>query len=157
MRTNSNYRYIALGILLGFQSSIYAAPPSLTGTSPAGLTRGKTVDLTFQGASLAGMPEIISNLPLQYTKVENKDAAKWTVKVTLPADAPLGVFPVRVVSAKGVSNPVLISVDQVPTVMEVEPNTTFEKAQAVPSPVVVEGACAKNDVDYFRFSGRKGQ
>ena len=157
MRTNSNYRYIALGILLGFQSSIYAAPPSLTGTSPAGLARGKTVDLTFQGASLAGMPEIISNLPLQYSKAENKDAAKWTVKVTLPADAPLGVFPVRVVSAKGVSNPVLISVDQVPTVMEVEPNTTFEKAQAVPSPVVVEGACAKNDVDYFRFSGRKGQ
>jgi hypothetical protein len=157
VRTNSNYRYIALGILLGFQSSIYAAPPSLTGTSPAGLTRGRTVDLTFQGAGLAGMPEIISNLPLQYTKAENKDAAKWSIKVAVPADAPLGVFPIRVVSSKGVSNPVLISIDQVPTVMEVEPNTTFEKAQAVPSPVVVEGACAKNDVDFYRFSGRKGQ
>ena len=157
MRTVSSFRIVALGLVLGFYGSTQAAPPSLTGTTPSGVTRGRTVDLTFQGANLSGMPEILSSLPIQYTKAENKEAAKWVVKVTLPEDAPLGVYPIRVVSAKGVSNPVLLSIDQLPSVMEVEPNNTFEKAQAIVSPVVVEGASAKNDVDFYRFSGRKGQ
>lgn len=156
MRTLHAYLLIAIGVL-AFQPSIQAAPPSLSGTTPGGLTAGRTTDLTFQGGGLTGVPEILSTLPLEYTKTENKDAAKWVVKVKLPADAPLGVFPMRVVTAKGVSNPVLVAVDQVPTVMEVEPNTKFETAQAVPAPVVVEGSCANNDVDFYKFSGRKGQ
>src|SRR5439155_4480517 len=44
-----------------------------------------------------------------------------------------------------------------PQVAEKEENSTFETAQPVPAPVVVEGQSAGNDVDYFRFPGRKGQ
>lgn len=156
VRTCKPLTIIALGFLI-LSPSLFAAPPSLAGSSPSGLIRGRATELTFQGGSLVGTPEILSALPLQYTKSENKDAGKWTVKLTLPADAPLGVFPVRIVTAKGVSNPILLAVDQVPTVMEVEPNTKFETAQAVPAPIVVEGSCANNDVDFYKFPGRKGQ
>ena len=148
---------LSLTLLLVYHRSAAAAPPSLTGTSPAGVMVGKTTELTFQGANLAGTPEIISPLPITYTKAENKDAAKWVVKVTLPDDAPLGVFPVRLVTAKGVTNPVLLAVDQVPTATEVEPNNKSAVATAVASPVVVEGQSANNDVDFIRFPGQKGQ
>jgi hypothetical protein len=148
---------LSLSLLVVLQGRLLAAPPTLTGTSPAGVMVGKTTELTFQGANLAGTPQIISPLPIQFEKSENKDAGKWVVKVTLPDDAPLGVFPVRLATAKGVTNPVLLAVDQVPTVNEVEPNNKTGVATAVPSPVVVEGQSANNDVDFIRFPGRKGQ
>ncbi len=45
-----------------------------------------------------------------------------------------------------------------PRSLEKEDNSTFETAQAIPEPpLVVEGQVAGNDVDYFRFHGRKGQ
>ncbi len=57
-----------------------------------------------------------------------------------------------------ISNPFLLAVGQLPQVVEKEENSTFELAQAIPEPpLVVEGRVAGNDVDYFRFRGRKGQ
>lgn len=156
MRITTQILISCFGLMVSVASA-QAAPPSITGTSPTGLMIGKTTELTIQGANLAGTPEILSPLPFTYEKVENKDAAKWTVKITLPANAPLGVFPLRLATSKGVSNPVLIAIDQVPTIPEIEPNTKFEQAQAVASPSVVEGATANNDVDHFKFSGSKGQ
>ena len=54
------------------------------------------------------------------------------------------------------SNPILFAIGQVPQVPEVEPNNTFDRAQPIPSPGVVEGECTGNDEDFFRFTGRKG-
>jgi len=52
----------------------------------------------------------------------------------------------------------LFAVGQLPQFTEKEDNTTFEAAQALPAPpLVVEGETAGNDVDYFRFAGKKGQ
>src|SRR5260370_17281660 len=41
--------------------------------------------------------------------------------------------------------------------MEVEDNNTFDKAQKVTFPCVVEGQCPGGDVDHFRFPAKKGQ
>ena len=68
----------------------------------------------------------------------------------------IGVYPVRIVTDSGVSNPILFAVGRVPQMLEVEPNNTFEVAQPIPSPVVVEGECSGNDVDFFRFAGPQG-
>src|SRR5262249_46231907 len=38
---------------------------------------------------------------------------------------------------------------------EVESNNTFDTAQPIPNPIVVEGECPGNDEDFFRFRGRK--
>lgn len=143
-------------LTLGGNAAI-SAPPTLSGTTPSGLMVGRSTELTFQGANLVGTPEILSPLPFEFQKAENKEAGKWTVKVTLPLNTPLGVFPIRVATATGVSNPLLIAVDQVPTVLEVEPNNKFEQAQIIAAPSVIDGASPNNDVDFYRFSGRKGQ
>jgi hypothetical protein len=48
-------------------------------------------------------------------------------------------------------------VDAIPSINEVEDNSTFEKAQKVTIPVIVTGQCAGGDVDYFAFEAKKGQ
>ena len=70
----------------------------------------------------------------------------------------MGVYPIRVQTDDGISNPFLLAVGQLPQVDEKEENSTFETAQAIPDPpLVVEGQVAANDVDFFRFHGKKGQ
>src|SRR5262249_40824857 len=64
----------------------------------------------------------------------------------------------RVQTDDGVSNPILFAVGQLPQVAEKEENSPFELAQPIPDPpLVVEGRVADNDVDFFRFRGRRGQ
>jgi hypothetical protein len=82
----------------------------------------------------------------------------WTFKLTVSPDVAVGVYPVRAQTEDGLSNPFLLAVGQLPQFNEKEDNSTFELAQTMPSPpLVVEGQAAGNDVDYFKFAGKKGQ
>ena len=64
----------------------------------------------------------------------------------------------RIQTDDGISNPFLLAIGQLPQVVEKEDNSTFETAQKIPDPpLVVEGQVAGNDVDFFRFHGKKGQ
>jgi hypothetical protein len=85
------------------------------------------------------------------------DVASWKVRITPAADTPVGVYPCRIRTDDGLTAPFLFAVGQVPQVAEKENNGTFELAQAIASPVVVEGKLEGNDVDFFRFAGKKGQ
>ena len=64
----------------------------------------------------------------------------------------------RIQTDDGISNPFLLAIGQLPQIAEKEDNSTFETAQKIPDPpLVVEGQVAGNDVDFFRFHGKKGQ
>src|SRR5207302_9534 len=89
--------------------------------------------------------------------VAKPEGGSARLKLTVSPGAAVGIYPVRVQTDEGLSNPFLFAVGQVPQVAEKEENSTFETAQAVPSPVVVEGQAAGNDVDFFKFPGKKGQ
>ena len=69
----------------------------------------------------------------------------------------MGVYVCRIRTDDGLTAPFLFSVGQVPQIQEKEDNGTFDTAQVIPSPAVVEGKSEGNDVDYFRFAGKKGQ
>lgn len=160
MRHNlSRSRTFVLAVLaFGFSTAGEAAPPDIKGTTPFGLTRGMSTDLTIQGSNLAGNPKLIT--PFAFTMdapAEGSDASNFKLKVTADPRMAIGVYPIRVQTDDGLSNPILLAVGQLPTIAEKEDNTTFETAQAIPSPAIVEGQVAGNDVDYFRFAGKKGQ
>ena len=79
-------------------------------------------------------------------------------KVTLPADAPLGVHDVRLITSNGVSNPRAFVVGDLPEVNEAEPNDDLPKAQKMAVNTTVNGLISVGtDVDYYLFSGKKGQ
>jgi hypothetical protein len=136
-----------------------AAPPTLKATVPFGACRGVATEVTFEGTNLKGTPALVA--PFAFTQstpaAPNADAAHWKATITVAPGAALGNYPVRVRTDDGISNPVLFSVGQLPQVAEVEDNSTFETAQVIAVPAVVEGQAAGNDVDFFRFPGKKGQ
>jgi hypothetical protein len=136
-----------------------ADPPKIAGTMPFGIQRGVATELTINGSNLTGNPHLVAPFPFSVEPpgAPNADAANWKAKVTVPPNVAVGVYTVRVQTDDGISNPFLFAVGQLPQVTEAEDNSTFETAQAVPSPVVVEGQSGGNDVDFFRFPGKKGQ
>ena len=147
-----------LTAMLVFPAYVWADPPKLNGTSPLGVQRGKAIEVTFQGSGLAGGPQLVApfGFQLEESGGSASQAANWKVRLTVDVRTAVGVYPIRVVTDSGVSNPILLAIGQVPQVPEVEPNNTFEIAQPIPNPVVVEGECSGNDEDFFRFNGRKG-
>ncbi|MDB5349379.1 MAG: hypothetical protein JWN86_626 [Planctomycetota bacterium] len=147
---------IALALTLGTKAM--ADPPKINDIRPLGVQRGAPIDLTINGSGLAiGSPSLIAPFPFTATTDPKSDGGNFRLKVEVSPSVAAGVYPVRVKTDEGLSNPFLLAVGQVPQVTESEDNSTFEQAQAVASPVVVEGQCAGSDVDFFKFPGKKGQ
>ncbi len=138
-------------------SSALADAPKINDIKPLGVKRGEPSDLTINGSGLAGAPVLVAPFPFTAEVAPNSDGGNFRIKVTVPPTVALGVYPIRVKSDNGISNPFLISVGQFPRVDEAEDNSTFEQAQVVPTPVIVEGSSAGSDVDHFKFAGKKGQ
>ncbi|MGA2618206.1 MAG: hypothetical protein ABSF26_11385 [Thermoguttaceae bacterium] len=111
------------------------ALPYVTHVFPLGGRRGGNAKIELHGVNL---PAGNMDLPI-------------------PADSP----PVRWVSVKhnGVtSNAVPLAVDDLPEVMEQEPNDSAAKANRVTVPVVINGRIQKSgDEDYFVFKAEAGQ
>src|SRR5579864_3631153 len=148
---------VAFGLFVA--SSAWANPPEIKGTTPYGAQRGVATEVTVNGTNLAGHPQLLAPFAVAVdpAAASNTDAANWKLKLTVSGEVPIGVYPIRVKTDEGLSNPMLFSVGQLPQVTEKEENSTFETAQEIPALVVVEGQCAGNDVDFFKFSGKKGQ
>lgn len=149
---------IAFGLSLvipGF--SALADPPKINDIRPIGIQRAVPTELTVNGSALAGNPTLIAPFPFAGTVKPTSDGGNFRLDITVPASVATGVYVVRMKTDDGLSNPFLLAVGQVTQVNEVEDNSTFEQAQTVPSPVIIEGQCAGVDVDYFKFAGKKGQ
>jgi hypothetical protein len=147
----------ALAVAVGLvAAAALADSPKISSIGPFGVRRGEPTEVTFSGSSLEGKARLIAPFAAELSTVA-VDAASWKVRITPAAETPVGVYLVRVRTDDGLSNPFLFAVGQVPQVAEKEENGTFDTAQVIPSPVVVEGQSAANDVDFFRFPGKKGQ
>jgi hypothetical protein len=138
---------------------LVAAPPVVSDITPRGAERGKPVEITVAGTNLTPAARLI--LPFKSAQTPVPDAkpnpAQVRFRLTVDASVPFGVYPVRIATDDGVSPLVLFEVDPFPGVVELEDNSTFDKAQKVPVPVIITGQCAGGDVDFYRFSARGGQ
>jgi hypothetical protein len=139
--------------------SLRAAPPVVTAVSPRGAERGKVVEVVVTGNNLSPQSRLV--LPFKAAQKLLPEAkpnpARARFQLTIDPTVPLGAYSLRVVTEDGVSGFFLFTVDLFPAVTEVESNDTFDKAQKVPFPVIVDGQCAGGDVDFFRFTVKKGQ
>ena len=149
------------GLIQVFGADVSAAPPQIGNIAPLGVRRGVANEVTFSGSNLSGNPRLIAPFDFQVEPLPapaKSDAANWKMKLTARADVAVGVYPIRIQTDDGISNPFLLAVGQLPQVAEKEDNSSFETAQAIPDPpLVIEGQVAGNDVDFFRFHGKKGE
>lgn len=151
---------LLLGVCPLWGPAVCAATPQIGNISPLGVQRGVVSEVTISGANLAGNPRLIAPFAFHIDALDPKrsSAGGWTFKLTASPEAAIGVYPVRVQTDAGISNPFLLAIGQLPQVIEKEDNSTFETAQTLPvPPLVVEGQAAGNDVDFLKFAGKKGQ
>ncbi len=147
--------------------------PRLTLLTPCGGKIGTTLEVTFTGTELEDPDALlfshpgIKAMPIvpPEPKPDPKDPKKTAPRppitkftVTIAQDVPLGFHDVRFVNKHGVSNPRRFVVGNLNEVIEKEPNNDVEQAQKVDIGTTVTGTItAGTDVDYFSFTGKKGQ
>ncbi len=84
---------------------------------------------------------------------------KATVEIQIERTTRTGVYPLRVVSYRGVSNSIRLPVVDQPTVVEGPgSHQNPELAQAVTLPAIINGRLeAPGELDYYSFHARKGE
>jgi hypothetical protein len=142
-----------------------AAPPAVpptypTLTTPAslGAKPGASVELVLTGTNLADATGVWTSFGGSATiPGGQKDAAKLTVKLDVPADAKPGLYGLRVATRAGVSNLRPFCIDELPEVAETDKNKSKSDPQTVPVPCVVTGKAEPESADFFKFPVRAGE
>ncbi len=150
----------ACGIALFILSSAAFAggSPELHIILPRGGQRGGEASLEFRGARLEAALDIMSSEPgLSLTGLEQLDGGRVKGTIRISAECPIGLHPLRVRTAHGVTNAELFSVDVLPETVEAEPNNNASQAQALTPPITVNGIITNEDVDAFSFEAKAGE
>ena len=150
---------VALGLTAVLSAPALAAPPQINGINPFGAQRGASTTVTVNGSNLGGNPRLVAPFGFRGRDARRRPApTRRTRKLALTVDAetPVGVYPVRVQTDDGLSNPFLFAVGQLPQVAEKEDNGTFETAQVVSAPAVIEGQVGGQRRGFLQVRGQEG-
>lgn len=136
--------------------------PKINSLFPELVQRGVTVDVTLRGEGLGSVTGLVfsgdSRLTATGLTREAKAENAVTVKITIPADEPLGVVELRALSVGAVSGAMTLTVGNLPEIAEKSPNNSFDKAQSVTLPAAIRGVISGGtETDYYRFTAKKGQ
>ncbi|MGJ8724835.1 MAG: PPC domain-containing protein [Roseibacillus sp.] len=169
MKNFSNAVLFQLALLLASLPTLFAFDPIAHTVFPRGGQLGTEVKATIHGDRLNDPEEIIFYRPgitVSDLKFVNNKRIEGIFHIA--ADAPLGEHPFRVRTKQGVTYLRTFWVNPFPTVKEAgtfdekrkktnETNDTFDTPQAIKLNTVVHGIARKEDADYYRFQGKKGQ
>ena len=154
--------YTSLFAIAVVSVPLRAAPPQIAHYTPLGLTPGKTVELTLSGQNLQDPRSLWTTFAARCEFVPATDeiakkGERLVCQVTIPRDEQIGIGALRVVTGEGVSNPVLIMLDDLASIIEAPDNHTAQQAQSIALPIAVDGQCEQLQEDFFRFHARPGQ
>jgi hypothetical protein len=148
------------------------AQPVITDLQPRGAQKGRPFKLTITGKNFGEDTKVWSTLPATFTPLSPENSSPMsegryaTFLVEPTADIPVGVYPIRVQSADGISNIQLFAVGTFPEYAEDESrpgalpnsNDTVETAQALPSaPFTLTGTLRGPERDVFRYNAKAGE
>ena len=139
--------------------------PLVDEASPLGVRRGITSRLTLRGSALSGNPRLVApfRFVIETPTPGNSVAAIFIARITVDPLTPLGIYPVRVVTDDGLSDPFPLAVGQLPQIEEKEDNNNINAqaneadwtAQRITLPTVIEGGLPEDNHNFFRFRGKK--
>ena len=122
---------------------------------PPVLQRGKTTRLTAVGSRLANALDVWSSLgKLEAKVVSGNKADRASFDVRIAADAPVGLFGLRVATADGLSNVHLCLIDDLP--VKPVPDSA-EAPSKVELPCALWGRFREGEVDRFAIEVKAGQ
>jgi hypothetical protein len=150
------------------------AGPKVIVAMPMAVEPGKTTRIVVRGLGLDSATGVQMHEPKSTARLIGKGKkvpvpanaaanqvgdSEIEIEVTPSKEIAGGVVPFSIVSPGGESKPhPLIVKDDTPIVVEKEPNDGFKQAQPITVPCIVEGGVRQaQDVDVFRFEGKKGE
>ena len=172
------------GMAVASVGAAVAPPPNLLDMNPHGGQQGRALRLVLEGYGLPVEMEIESTLPGSFARLGEAaqkdrlqrqrrpndlylDAAVPLVEidaavllVEIDADAPPGLYPLRVVTEDGISNALLFRVDTLPEVSErsLRDSGGADEAPRIKQlPVVINGTLDGAERDQFRFLAPAGE
>jgi len=130
------------------------AAPQISTVSLRGLQIGQTTRLVLTGKNLAPNPLLLAPVTGIKTKVvEGSNAGQLTIDITLADNAPAGLFPFRVSTAGGLSNPQTLAVDRLPQ----RPLTAASDKAPAQLPVALSGLISGPQIARGFVQAKKGQ
>ena len=154
---------------------LLAAPPVINDLQPRGAQKGRPFTLTLAGRDLADIVKVHSTLPATFTPLTADKPANMMMSaegryasflVEPKADLAVGVYPIRVETADGISNIQLFAVGSFPELPEEESqpgalpnrNDTIENAQSLPNAAVtLNGTLRGPERDIYRLQVKAGE
>ncbi len=150
--------FFLLAAALVSTTSLFAAYPEFTATTPKGAQRGTEAKITLSGTRLADFESLIFFSPgFTQKSVEKAENGKVELTIAIAADVPPGNHSMRIRTKTGISHARQFFVGIFPNVEEKEPNSEFETPQVISFNQTIEGVVQNEDVDYYRVSAKKGQ
>ena len=150
-------RSALLAAALGLATSP-AAAQSLRLVLPAGATRGTTATFRCYGAELQDTLSVIwlrEGLELLELTAPKKDRVSMRVRV--PEDAALGVYPFALHTKRGMTRVKLLRIGAMPSIAEAKDHGTRATAQPITLNNTVDGRILTEDVDWYAFEAEAGQ
>lgn len=135
-----------------------ATAQSLRLVLPAGATRGATATFRCYGSDLQDTVSVIwLREGLELLALENKKADRVHLKVRVPENAELGVYPFALHTARGITRVKLLRVGALPSVAEAKDHASLATAQPIELNSTVDGRVLAEDVDWYSFEAAEGQ
>lgn len=138
---------------------IAPSTPILDVILPRGVQRGSEHRIVFHGQRLAAAEEVFLYDPagIEVLDVNPIDDKQVEVLIRVEADCRLGEHVAQLRTRDGITEFRSFYVGALPVVAEVEPNNSFSEAQEIELDVTIDGVITNEDIDYFRFTGKKGE
>jgi hypothetical protein len=139
---------------------VQSGTPTLNFALPLGCQRGAVQEVIFTGSNIAPAVQFWAAFPcINEILPDEKLAAEGKVKVLLaaPAETPIGLYPIRILSAAGLTNMRLFAVDELPQIVDNGANHDKAKPQEVSAPCVVAGRTDVDVSDFYKISVKAGQ
>jgi hypothetical protein len=144
------------------------AAPTIRDIQPRGAQSGTRFTLVVSGEGLTPDARIETKLPgtvsrMVPAKMPDSPNSQLPLLIELQKDAPVGLYPLRIVTQDGVSNLVLFSVSPFQEIEEAEVenpkqrNDNPETAESLQAPLVVNGTLEGADVDIYKLAVKPGQ
>uniref|UniRef100_A0A7C2JZR5 Uncharacterized protein n=1 Tax=Schlesneria paludicola TaxID=360056 RepID=A0A7C2JZR5_9PLAN len=153
---------LAVVLVFAIAAGVSAQEPNVTAVTPAAVKPGESTRLQLGGANLANAKALWISFPGEVSLAADvpdngTKADQVTYSVQTPADVPVGIHALRVLTDKGVSPLRFLLVDDLPSVAQAGNNTSAATAQVLPLPCAVDGNVGNLSVQYFKFPAAEGQ
>ncbi len=171
-------RNIALVILCTLLTISLHAQKLTTGyLFPAGGQAGTTVEIEAGGLNINKAVKVVFNHPgirgevspvVEKASERRKRrrlndqsspqlADKIKIRITIASNVPCGLYDLRLQSPQGLSNKLPFEVSSYPNIVEKGKSSMSKPNKITTLPAVLCGQMTPGGVDYFRFSGKKGE